>query len=333
MTTPLLEIKDLTVDFRGRDESLKKIVRGVSLTLNPGERMGLVGESGCGKSTLQLAAMGLLPPNAEVSGSVLIDGVDILAGGEASMRAHRGTDLAMVFQGAMNAFNPTRTVGSQIVEAMVVHGGTSKRAAQDRTRDLLGLVGIPPDRAERYPHQFSGGMRQRVALAMALANHPRVLLADEPTTALDVIMQAQILELLEKLTKELGLALLLVTHDLPIVVETCDWAAVMYAGRIVERGPIDEIHQQPTHPYTRLLFATVPGPDVDQRVASLPGVPPDASEEPPGCSFAPRCDRTIDICHNTRPQPGPIGPRHIAECHVAVPTRTRPAVREGDSDD
>ncbi len=198
--------------------------------------MGLVGESGCGKTTAILAMMGLLPPSASVAGEVRVGGEDLLAGGEALMRAHRWKDVAMVFQGAMNAFNPVRTIGRQIAEPMELHDVAHGRAARTRVGELLELVGIAAGRADRYPHEFSGGMRQRAAIAMALACEPRVLLADEPTTALDVMVQAQILELLVRLTEELGLALVLVTHDLPLVAQTCPRAAVMYAGRIAELG-------------------------------------------------------------------------------------------------
>jgi oligopeptide/dipeptide ABC transporter ATP-binding protein len=318
MTAPVLEVRDLTIAFRSQQGARIEVVRDVCLELGPGQRLGLVGESGCGKTTTLLALMGLLPPNAEVSGSILLDGHDILAGGERSMRPHRWTDMAMVFQGAMNAFNPTQTVGSQIVEAMRIHGRARGRAAKTRAQELLELVGIPPERVDRYPHQFSGGMRQRAAMAMALANEPRILLADEPTTALDVIVQAQILELLERLCSELGLALLLVTHDLPLVIESCSSVAVMYAGRVVERAPVDRVYEQPHHPYTRLLFAAVPGLDLDQSVASLPGSPPRPGQEAVGCSFAPRCDVVQPICRQRTPVPLDVGHDHVAACHLAA---------------
>lgn len=317
MTTPLLEVRDLGVRFHRHRAAPLDVVRGVSFRVEQGDRLGLVGESGCGKSTTLLTMMGLLPPNAEVSGAVLLDGVDILAGGERSMRPHRWTDLAMVFQGAMNAFNPIRTVGAQIVQPMRVHGRSAGRDARNRAKELLAMVGIPPDRYDRYPHQLSGGMRQRAALAMALANEPRVLLADEPTTALDVMIQAQILDLLERLTDELGLALVLVTHDLPLVVETCDTIAMMYAGHIVEHGPTDRLYAAPRHPYTRLLFGAVPDLDLARRGSSLPGAPPRLDEEPTGCSFAPRCDRTRPVCHTAGPITAQVGERHLAACHFA----------------
>jgi peptide/nickel transport system ATP-binding protein len=316
----LLEVEDLTVTFDVEGGSPVDAVRGVSFVLDRGERMGLVGESGCGKSTTLFALMGLLPPNATVGGRILLDGVDILAGGEDSMRPHRWTDMAMVFQGAMNAFNPVKTIGSQIVEAMEVHDRASGKAAQARTRELLELVGIPGDRMRRYPHEFSGGMRQRAALAMALANEPRILLADEPTTALDVMVQAQILELLENLTKELGLTLVLVTHDLPLVTETCERAAIMYAGEIVEAGETQILYREPRHPYTRLLFAAMPELSLDVQVASIPGAPPRLDRALVGCPFAPRCDKVMDVCRSVVPAEQSVGPRHVASCHLnAIP--------------
>jgi peptide/nickel transport system ATP-binding protein len=316
----LLEVEDLTVTFDVEGGSPVDAVRGVSFVLDRGERMGLVGESGCGKSTTLFALMGLLPPNATVGGRILLDGVDILAGGEDSMRPHRWTDMAMVFQGAMNAFNPVKTIGSQIVEAMEVHDRASGKAAQARTRELLELVGIPGDRMRRYPHEFSGGMRQRAALAMALANEPRILLADEPTTALDVMVQAQILELLEDLTKELGLTLVLVTHDLPLVTETCERAAIMYAGEIVEAGETQVLYREPRHPYTRLLFAAMPELSLDVQVASIPGAPPRLDRALVGCPFAPRCDKVMDVCRSVVPAEQSVGPRHVASCHLnAIP--------------
>jgi len=238
----LLEVRDLHVWFDLPGTAELHAVQGVSFTLDPGERFGLVGESGCGKTTTTLALMGLLPSSASVSGEVLIDGESILAGGEDSVRRYRWNDVAMIFQGAMNALNPVQKVTRQIVEPMELHGISSGQAARRRAGELLEMVGIPASAGSRYPHEFSGGMRQRAAIAMALACGPRVLLADEPTTALDVMVQAQILELLAGLSDELGLALVLVTHDLPVVAQVCERAAVMYAGEIVETGPMDALY-------------------------------------------------------------------------------------------
>jgi oligopeptide/dipeptide ABC transporter ATP-binding protein len=233
------------------------------------------------------------------------------------MRAHRWNDVAMVFQGAMNAFNPVRTIGSQIVEPMELHDVARGRAARTRAGELLELVGIAAGRADRYPHEFSGGMRQRAAIAMALACEPRVLLADEPTTALDVMVQAQILELLVRLTEELGLALVLVTHDLPLVAQTCPRAAVMYAGQIAELGSTDELYHAPRHPYTRLLFSATPAlEEQDEAVISIPGAPPRLDHELIGCPFAPRCDRAFEPCPVEDPPLLAVGERHVAACHL-----------------
>ena len=317
--TPVLEVEDLSIGFRVEGGPQVDAVRGVSFTVNRGERLGLVGESGCGKSTTLFGIMGLLPNTAVVGGSVRIDGRDILHGGQDELRAARWSDVAMVFQGAMNAFNPVKTIGWQIVEAMETKGTYTGKAAQQRVGELLELVGIPADRGARFPHEFSGGMRQRAALAMALANDPKVLLADEPTTALDVMVQAQILDLLERLTEELELALVLVTHDLPMVTETCRRAAIMYAGKIVEEGPTEVLYSDPRHPYTRLLFEAMPEILDDREVASIPGSPPRLDRPIVGCSFAPRCPSAGDVCSVIEPLPRLLAPRHEAACHLNDP--------------
>jgi peptide/nickel transport system ATP-binding protein len=317
----LLAVEDLHVwfDLPGGDEL--HAVRGVSFSLAPGDRLGLVGESGCGKTTTILALMGLLPPTASVAGRVLLDGTDVLARGEDTVSPHRWRDVAMVFQGAMNAFNPVRRIGDQIVEPMELHGVAEGAAARARAGELLERVGIPAARARAYPHEFSGGMRQRAAIAMALACSPKVLLADEPTTALDVMVQAQILRLLVALAEDLGLALVLVTHDLPVVAQTCRSAAVMYAGRIVESGPVDALYHEPRHPYTRLLFAATPDLDDGSGVASIPGAPPRLDRELVGCPFRPRCDSAFEPCAAVDPALAPVGDGHEAACHLnaAVP--------------
>ena len=310
----LLEIQDLNVWFDLGEGSTLHAVQGVSFTLDEGQRFGLVGESGCGKTTSILAMMGLLPSTAEVSGKILLDGVDILAGGEDSLRPHRWSDIAMVFQGAMNALNPVKRVGNQIVEPMVIHGYAEGEAAQNRAKELLELVGIPADRVNRYPHELSGGMRQRAAIAMSLACEPRILLADEPTTALDVMVQAQILQLLVRLSEELGLALILVTHDLPAVSEVCPDAAVMYAGEIVENGKMDDLFHDPRHPYTRRLFSATPDLYGQEEVTSIPGAPPRLDHEIVGCPFRPRCDSAFDRCEVDRPGLLTVEQGHLAAC-------------------
>ena len=312
----LLETEDLQVWFDLPRGGTLHAVQGVSLGLERGERLGLVGESGCGKTTTALALMGLLPASATVSGRVLLNGIDILRGAEETMRPHRWVDLSMVFQGAMNAFNPVKTVGSQIVEVLELHHRAAGRAARLRTGELLAAVGIPDDRAGRYPHEFSGGMRQRAAIAMALACNPSVLIADEPTTALDVMVQAQILELLDALCRDFGLALLLVTHDLPIVAQLCDRAAVMYAGELVEHGSVDTLFHAPRHPYTRLLFAATPDLHGDGLPASIPGAPPRLDRQNEGCPFRPRCDRAFARCVDERPLLRTVTPEHGAACHL-----------------
>ena len=322
--TALLEVEDLHVWFDLEDGGELHAVQGVSLSVDPGERLGLVGESGCGKTTTALAIMGLLPPSASASGRILLDGEDILAGGEQTMRPHRWVDIAIVFQGAMNALNPVRTIGSQIVEALELHGRAKGELAKARTGELLESVGIPARRADRFPHELSGGMRQRAAIAMALSCNPKVLIADEPTTALDVMVQAQILELLDALCRDFGLALVLVTHDLPVVAQLCDRGAVMYAGEIVERGSVDTLYHEPRHPYTRLLFAATPDlNDNSGEIVSIPGAPPRLDGPLEGCPFRPRCDRAFEPCASLRPLLQNVEDGHVAACHLnGVPTLT-----------
>jgi peptide/nickel transport system ATP-binding protein len=312
---PVLSVEGLEVWFDVPGGELHA-VQGVEFDLYPGERMGLVGESGCGKTTTILALMGLLPPSASVAGRVLLDGQDVLAKGEESISPHRWRDVAMVFQGAMNAFNPVKTVGSQIVEPMELHGVASGRGARNQAAELLEMVGISGSRADRYPHEFSGGMRQRASIAMALACNPKVLLADEPTTALDVMVQAQILELLVRLTDDLGLSMILVTHDLPVVAQVCRRAAVMYAGKIAESGPIETLFHDPRHPYTRMLFQATPDLYGDDEVMSIPGAPPRLDREVLGCPFHPRCDSAFARCPVEEPRLREVADNHTAACHL-----------------
>jgi peptide/nickel transport system ATP-binding protein len=312
----LLEVRDLHVWFALPHGGEMHAVQGVSFSLEAGERFGLVGESGCGKTTTILAVMGLLPPSASVAGEVLLDGKNILAGGEDTVRPHRWNDIAMVFQGAMNALNPVRRVAWQIAEPMELHGTASGAGARRMARDLLETVGIPGPAGDRYPHEFSGGMRQRAAIAMALACRPKILLADEPTTALDVMVQAQLLELLTRLSRELGLALVLVTHDLPVVAQVCDRAAVMYAGEIAETGATEALYHEPRHPYTRLLFAATPDLYGDREVASIPGAPPRLDREITGCAFRSRCDSYFGRCEAEHPALRAVSLGHAAACHL-----------------
>ena len=315
----ILSVRDLHVWFELAGGGELHAVQGVSFDLSEGERFGLVGESGCGKTTTILALMGLLPASATLSGQVLLDGENILAKGEETVASHRWDDLAMIFQGAMNAFNPVKTVGSQIAEPMELHGIAEGARAAQRVGELLEMVGISRGRADRYPHEFSGGMRQRAAIAMALACNPRVLLADEPTTALDVMVQAQILELLVSLTNDLGLTMVLVTHDLPLIAQVCTRAAVMYAGEIVERGPTETLYHEPGHPYTRLLFSATPDLYDDSDVISIPGGPPRLDHEIVGCPFQPRCDRAFNPCPTIHPELLRLAEGHSAACHLNDP--------------
>ena len=313
----LLELEELNVWFDLPRGGTLHAVQGVSLTLDRGERLGLVGESGSGKSTTVLGLLGLLPPTATLSGRCLLNGVDILAEGEETVRPHRWVDLAIVFQGAMNALNPVQTVSSQIVEALELHGRATGSAARAQSANLLESVGIPGSRAERFPHELSGGMRQRAAIAMALSCDPKVLIADEPTTALDVMVQAQILELLDRLCRDFGLALILVTHDLPVVAQLCSQAGVMYAGEIVENGRVDDLYHEPRHPYTRMLFAATPGLSARHgEIASIPGAPPRLDRPLIGCPFKSRCDSVFEPCAMERPPLKAVGAEHEAACHL-----------------
>jgi oligopeptide/dipeptide ABC transporter ATP-binding protein len=258
--------------------------------------------------------MGLLPPNASVSGRVMIDGVDVLARGEESVAPHRWRDVAMVFQGAMNAFNPVWRIGPQLVEPMELHGVARGRVARARACELLELVGLPAHRFDAFPHQLSGGQRQRAAIALALTCDPKVLLADEPTTALDVIVQAQVLDLLTRLTEELELSIVLVTHDLPLVAGMCHRTVVMYAGQVAEVGPSLEVVASPQHPYTRMLYAATPEIDGEGAIMSIPGSPPRLDVVFPGCAFADRCDVVTEECRDHPPKQVWLAGDRLARC-------------------
>ncbi len=316
----LLEVRDLAVDYLTDRGTPLHAVEGVSFHLAEGRSLGLVGESGCGKTTVMMALLRLLPQEGRiVGGQVLFEGRDLLRLSEAEMRRVRWHQIAMVFQGAMNALNPVRTIESQIVEALTWHGlARSVQAARQRAGELLELVGIPAHRGRQYPHQYSGGMRQRAVIAMALACNPRILIADEPTTALDVMIQAQILELLEGLQRDLRLALVLVTHDLGIVAESCDEVLVMYGGVVAEYASSDAIFNTPRHPYTQRLLQAFP--DVEEpgtALASIPGNPPRLDALPPGCRFEPRCHRRLQVCAAAPPPAIEIASGHWVSCYQA----------------
>jgi peptide/nickel transport system ATP-binding protein len=320
--TPLLELRGVHVRLDMPDGREVHAVRGIDLTLDEGERFGLIGESGCGKTTTMLTILGLLPPTATVSGEILFRGEDILRRGEEGIRRHRSTDIALVPQSAMNALNPVRTIGSQLIELLRYQAGAGRTAARARAAELLELVEVPPARLASYPHELSGGMRQRVCIAMALACEPALLLADEPTTALDVIVQAQILDVLRRLSEQLGLGLILVTHDVPIVSTLCHRGGVMYGGRLVETASVLDLYRAPAHPYTAALLAAVPDLHVEHRGGTIPGRPPSLSGDLTGCPFEPRCPNSLEICRVEDPAPERMGPGQVARCHN--PARRRP---------
>ncbi|MFI9838785.1 ABC transporter ATP-binding protein [Nonomuraea sp. NPDC051941] len=318
---PVLEIRDLHVTFTAHGREVPA-VRGVDLTIERGQTLALLGESGSGKSVTAKAVMGLLDgPNVRVrSAATRLGGRDLTAMSAEERRALRGSAMTLVFQDALSALNPVLSVGDQVGELFRVHRGASRKQARARAVELLDLVGIPAaaTRVDDYPHQFSGGMRQRILVAMAVALEPDLIIADEPTTALDVTVQAQILELIDRLRRELGTAVLLITHDLGVAAEVSDRVAVMYAGRIVESGEVGELYDLPAHPYTDALLAAIP--DLDSPAASLraiPGAPPSPASVPPGCSFAPRCARASEVCSTTRPELTllPAGTGRYAACH------------------
>jgi len=299
----LLSVRNLNVTYTTQGGEVPA-VRGVDLEVGRGEVLGLAGESGCGKSTVAHAVLRLLPPGARAEGEVLLDEEDVLAMKPGRLRAVRWTEAAIVFQGAMHALNPVRRVGDQIAEAMTIHRQASEREALLRARELVEQVGLPARRARDFPHELSGGQKQRIMIAMALACNPSLIIADEPTTALDVMVQAQVLALLSGLQREFGLAMIFITHDLSVLVEACDRIAVMYAGRVVEEGPSESLFGSPAHPYTRSLAAAFPqiGDGRFRRAPSgLPGDPPDPAAVPSGCAFHPRCPDAIEACSREDP--------------------------------
>jgi peptide/nickel transport system ATP-binding protein len=295
---PLLEVRDLSVTYRSGKEPVHA-VRGVDLTLRSGETLGMAGESGSGKTTVAMSLLRLLPAQAEVTGQVRFRGEELLAANWGRIRAVRWAGASVVFQGAMSALNPVQSIGDQIVEPILLHEKVGEKAARNRARALLDSVGVPSRRVNSYPHELSGGQRQRVMMAMALACDPQLVIADEPTTALDVIVQAQILRLLTDLVRERGISLIMITHDLSVLAQTCDRIAVMYAGKLVETGPSLEVIGAPLHPYTRALsgaFPTLGDPRSRLAPGGLAGDPPDLRQTFEGCPFAPRCPLVEDRC-------------------------------------
>jgi peptide/nickel transport system ATP-binding protein len=311
----LLKVQDLTVEYH-TDSGIFLAVEDLFFTLAEGKSLGIVGESGCGKTTAMMALMRLLPEAGHiVDGEVIFENVDLLQLSPREMREYRWLKMSMIFQGAMNALNPVRTVGSQIAEALREHDTVPKSEITGEVLRLLDLVGVARSRTEQYPHQYSGGMRQRAMIAMALACRPKIVLADEPTTALDVMIQAQMLDLLQELQKELGLSIIMVTHDLGVVAELCDDVLVMYGGKLAEYASADIIYNQSLHPYTQRLLSAFP--DIDDpraELSSIPGHPPALNALPPGCRFEPRCELADEGCTLKAPEPIEIRKGHYVSC-------------------
>jgi peptide/nickel transport system ATP-binding protein len=328
----LLEVNDLRTHFR-TDDGVVKAVDGVSFTVEKGKTLGIVGESGSGKSVTCLTIMGLnAKVNTITSGQALWKGNDLLKMSSRQLRAIRGDEIAMIFQDPMTSLNPVKTIGAQLVEAILLHRDVSKKQATGRARELLNAVGIP--RADRriddYPHQFSGGMRQRVMIAMALINDPDLLIADEPTTALDVTTQAQILNLMKKLQQDFGSAIVMITHDLGVIAEIADDIVVMYAARVAEQAPVSNLFRRPHHPYTWGLLGSLPRLDVNvERLTQIQGQPPSLLNPPRGCRFHPRCPYVMEICKETEPELGPVShdPMHFQRCHLDEETKDREAAK------
>ena len=324
----LLAVQDLKVSFDTED-GVVHAVEGISYEVKPGKTLGIVGESGSGKTVGTLTIMGLTrAANTQISGKAIFDGEDLLSASEQQMRAIRGDEIAMIFQDPLSSLHPFFTIGSQLVEAIQVHNKVSKAAARTRSAELLTMVGLSDarDRLNRYPHEFSGGMRQRVMIAMALANEPRLLIADEPTTALDVTVQAQILELIADLQDQTGTAMIIITHDLGVVAEVADEIAVMYAGRIVEQASATELFANPQHPYTQGLLASIPRLDRDRTAGLDPiaGRPPSLIAPPSGCAFHPRCPRAFDRCSADLPplERAAAGSEHLVACLLSPEERS-----------
>ena len=314
---PILEIKDLHVNYVTEDATVQA-VNGIDLTIHSGESLGLVGETGAGKTTTCLSIMQLVPdpPGLITAGKILFKGEDMIYNTDKRNEEIRGNGISMIFQDPMTALNPVMTVGEQLSEVVRAHQKVSKAEAKRKVIEALEVVGVKGDRYDDYPHQFSGGMKQRVVITMALLCRPELLIADEPTTALDVTIQAQVLELIKKLQREMGTSLLLITHDLGVVAETCDRVAIMYAGEIVEHGTVEEVFRDTRHPYTQGLFDSIPkmtGPC--HRLTPIEGLPPDPADLPRGCCFHPRCRYCMDRCRTEKPEAR--GEGHIVKCHRA----------------
>ena len=316
MSDTLLSVKDLVIHYETEDEVVEAVNK-ISFDIKKGEVLGLVGETGAGKTTTALGILGLLPAKVGhvIQGSIELEGRDLLKLSEKEMRQIRGKKISMIFQDPMTALNPVKTVGDQIAEVVLLHNQCSKAEALKRAQEMLAMVGIVPERYRDYPHQFSGGMKQRIVIAIALACEPELLIADEPTTALDVTIQAQILDMMRKLQKEQGTSVILITHDLGVVAEMCDNCAVMYGGELVEYGTLEQVFDNPKHPYTRALYKSIPSLDKDvHRLEVIPGLVPDPSDLPEYCSFFERCSEKCDKCNKYDPVSTEVEPGHYAKC-------------------
>ena len=312
----LLQVKDLVIRYHTED-SVVEAVNGISFSLDKGETLGLVGETGAGKTTTARGIMGLIPnpPGKIEGGEILFEGQDLLKASKAQMRSHRGKDMSMIFQDPMTSLNPILTVGEQIAEVVRIHEKLSRVNAERRAAEILQMVGIPAERMNEYPHQFSGGMKQRVVIAIALACSPKLIIADEPTTALDVTIQAQVLELMHNLQEKLGTAMLLITHDLGVVAGNCDKVAIMYAGQIVEIGSLEDVYDRTAHPYTKGLFGSLPSLSTkSKRLNPIHGLMPDPADLPSGCPFHPRCPECTEECKKCMPKATELSEGHIVRC-------------------
>ena len=311
-----IDIKDLSVEYRTVD-GVVNAINGVDLQIERGKTLGLVGETGAGKTTTALSILNLIPnpPGVITNGTIILEGKNIFEYTETEMEEIRGSQVSMIFQDPMTSLNPVMTVGDQIAEVIQLHEDIDKAGAMEKAKEMLEMVGIPGDRADEYPHQFSGGMKQRVVIAMALVCNPQLLIADEPTTALDVTIQAQVLDLMRKLREKYNTSMLMITHDLGIVAEVCDEVSIMYAGRIVEHGTLEDIFESTSHPYTEGLFGSLP--NIEQRTARLkpiPGLMPDPTNLPSGCPFHPRCKYATELCAQRVPVKTQLSPTHTVCC-------------------
>ena len=328
----LLEVKDLRTSFRTED-GVVRAVEGINFSVEKGQTLGIVGESGCGKSVTCLTIMGLNPKrNTVTGGEALWKGTDLLSMKPSALRAVRGDEISMIFQDPMTSLNPVHTIGRQLNEAILLHRDVTKRMARARALELLDAVGIPraSTRIDDYPHQFSGGMRQRVMIAMALVNDPDLLIADEPTTALDVTTQAQILSLMKRLQEDFGSAIIMITHDLGVVAEVADDVLVMYAANVVEQAEVHDLFNRPQHPYTWGLMGSLPRLEADvERLTQIPGQPPSLLHPPNGCRFHPRCPYVMEVCKTTVPElvPTQRDPDHLQKCHLDEETKEREAAK------